>query len=41
MKINRYDINRPRARRGHKFTKHKRCCRMMMIVYIKQHLSNI
>ena len=41
MKINRYDINRPRARRGHKFTKRKRCCRMMMIVYIKQHLTNI
>ena len=33
----RYYINRPRSRRGHKFSKYKT---MMMLICIKQHLSN-
>ena len=37
----RYDINRPSARHGHNYTKHKKCRRMMMLIYIKQHQNNI
>ena len=37
----RYDINRPRRRHGHKYTKYKICLDIMMVIYIKQHLSNI
>ena len=37
----RYDINKPRSGQGHKYTKCKMCLSMMMIVYAKQHLSNI
>ena len=37
----RYDINRPRRRRGHKCTKYKICIDVMMVICIKQHLSNI
>ena len=37
----RYDMNRPRPRYGHKYTKHKMCQRKMMVICIKQHLSNI
>ena len=37
----RYDINKPRSGHGHKYTKCKMCLSMMMIVYPKQHLSNI
>ena len=33
----RYDINWPRPRHGHKYTKHKMCL-SMMVTYIKQHL---
>ena len=36
-----YDINRPRPRNERKYTKYKMCLSIMMIVYIKQHLSNI
>ena len=36
----RYDINRPRPRHGHKYTKYKRCLSIMMAICIKQHLSN-
>ena len=37
----RYDINRPRSRHGHKYSKYKKCLSMMMLICIKQHLSNI
>ena len=37
----RYDINKHRARHGHKYTKHKNCHRVMMLICIKQQLSNI
>ena len=37
----RYDINRPRSRHGHKYSKYKKCLSMMMLMGVKQHLSNI
>ena len=37
----RYDINRPRPRHGHRYTKYKTCLCIMIITCIKQHLSNI
>ena len=37
----RYDINRPRLRHGDKYTKYKICLDIMMVICIKQHLSNI
>ena len=40
-KSHRYDINRPRPRHGHKYTKYKMCLGRMMTACIKQHLSNI
>ena len=36
----RYEINRPRPRHGHKYTKYKTCLSIMMALYIKQYLSN-
>ena len=36
-----YGINRPRARRGHKYNKHKKWLRMMMFMCTKQHLSKV
>ena len=36
-----YDINRPRLRHGHIYTKYKMCLNIMMVICIKQHLSNI
>ena len=36
----RYDINRPRLRHRLKHSKCKKCLRMMMLICIKQHLSN-
>ena len=36
----RYDINRPRSRHEHKYSKYKKCRSMMMLICIKQHLSN-
>ena len=36
-----YNINRPRPRYGHKYTKYKMCLSTMMIICIKQHLNNI
>ena len=36
-----YDINRHRPRHGHKYIKHKKCLSMMVLIYIKEHLSNI
>ena len=37
----RYDINRPRPRHEHKYSKYKKCLTIMMVTCIKQHLSNI
>ena len=37
----RYDINRVRPRHGHKYTKYKTCISIMIVICIKQHLSNI
>ena len=37
----KYDINWPRFRHGHKYSKHKQRLSMMMLICIKQHLSNI
>ena len=36
----RYDINRPRPGHGHKYIKYKLCLSVMMVICIKQHLSN-
>ena len=36
----RYNINRPRFRHGHKYSKYKKFFSMMMLVCIKQPLSN-
>ena len=33
----KYDINR----QGHKYSKNKKCLGIMMLICIKQHLSNI
>ena len=39
---NRYDIDTPRSRYGHKYNTYKKCLTiMMMLICIKQHLSNI
>ena len=37
----RYDISRPRPRHGQKNTKYKMCLNIMIVICIKQHLSNI
>ena len=37
----RYDINRPRSRHGHKYNKYKMCLIIIMVICIKQNLSNI
>ena len=36
----KYDINRHRPRHGHKYTKYKKCLTMMMVTFIKHHLTN-
>ena len=36
-----YHINRSRSRHGHKCSKYKNGLSMMMLLSIKQHLSNI
>ena len=36
----RYDINRPKSRHGHRYSKQKKCLSMIMLICIKQHLSN-
>ena len=38
---NRYDINRTGSRHGVKYGKYKKCLSNMLLIYIKQHLSNI
>ena len=40
-RLHRYDINGPRPRHGHKYTKRKMRLSIMMVLYIKQHLSSI
>ena len=37
----KYDINRPWSRYWHKYSKYKKCLSMIMLICIKQHLSNI
>ena len=37
----RYDINGPKARHGNKYIKHKKFCKMIMFICIKQRLSYI
>ena len=37
----RYDINKPKSRRGHKYIKCKMSLGVMMVICIKQNLSNI
>ena len=37
----RYDMNRPRPRHGHTCTKYEMCLSILMVICIKQHLSNI
>ena len=37
----RYDKNRPKNRHGQKKSKYKKCLSMMMLLCIKQQLSNI
>ena len=39
--MHRYDINRRRSRHGHKFSKYKKYVSIMMVIFIKQRLSNI
>ena len=38
-RLHRYNINRPKSRYGHKYSKYQKCHGMMML--FKQHLSNI
>ena len=40
-KTHKYDINKPRSRHNHKCSKCKKSLSMMMLICIKQHLSNI
>ena len=37
----RYDINRPRSWHGHKYSKCMRCLSMILLICIKQYLSNV
>ena len=37
----RYCINRRRPRHGHKYTKYKTSLSIMLVIYLKQHLSDI
>ena len=37
----RYDKNRPRSGHGHKYIKYKISLSIMMVICIKQHISNI
>ena len=37
----RYDINKPRTRHGQKYTTYKMCFSIIMVICIKQHLSNM
>ena len=37
----KYNISRPRSRHGHKYSECKKCLSIMMLICIKQHLSDI
>ena len=37
----RYDINRSGFRHGDQYRKYKKCLSIMMVICIKQHVSNI
>ena len=37
----RYDANRPRFRHEPNYSKYKKCLSVMMVMYIKQYLSNM
>ena len=37
----RYDINRPRSRNEHRYSKYKKYLFMMMLMCVKHHLSKI
>ena len=39
-KSHKYDIISLRSRHGHKYSKYKKCLSMMMLLDIKQYLSN-
>ena len=41
IRSHKCDINRPWSRHEHKFSKYKMCLSMMMLIIIKQHLSNV
>ena len=41
IKSQKYDINWPRPRYGHKYAEYKMCLNIMMIICIKKQLSNI
>ena len=41
IKSYRYEVNRPMHGHGHKYTKYKRSLIIVMVICIKQHLSNI
>ena len=38
---NRQNMNTARSRHGHKYGKYKKCLSVIMLICIKQHLSNI
>ena len=40
-RLQRYDINRPKPRHGHKCIKYTMCLSIMMVICIKPHLTNI
>ena len=40
-RLQRYDINSPRPRYRHKYTKRKFCLSITMVICIKQHLPNV
>ena len=40
-RLHRYDVNRPKSWHEYKYSKYKKYLRMMIIVCIKQHLSNV
>ena len=40
-KLHRYEINIPFSRKGHKYSKYKKCFSMIILVGIRQHLCNI
>ena len=39
-RVHRYDINRPRSRHRDKYAKYKMCLAKILVICIRQHLSN-